>query len=95
MAWKQFVLQEHWNYIDRPSSFDKFHIRTNALFCTFLLGIQRLEDEGKIPLAHQAMIEDMLTFWTAFDSSRIEWDTLSQAISWGQKNTSVYAYGEY
>ena len=45
-----------------------FHIlysdKTNILFSTLLLGLQKMEDQGLIPLAHQAMLEDALTFWT-------------------------------
>ena len=37
--------------------------KTNVLLATFLLGIQRLEDQKILALAHQAMLEDMLEFW--------------------------------
>jgi hypothetical protein len=37
---------------------------TNKLFATLFLGIQRLEDTGRLPLAHQAMLEEMLECWT-------------------------------
>ena len=63
----------YWNHLQPDPIFtDMFHFETNNIFSTFLLGIQRLEDQGKIPLAHHAMIEDMLTFWTAMDSYVIE-----------------------
>ena len=40
---------------------------TNALFATLLLGVQRLEETGVLPQAHQAMLEDMLEDWTRGD----------------------------
>ena len=40
---------------------------TNALFATLLLGVQRLEETGVLPQAHQAMLEDMLEGWTGSD----------------------------
>lgn len=43
------------------------HSETNALFSTLLLGIQRLEETGALPLAHQAMLEDMLECWSIPD----------------------------
>ena len=46
-----------------------FGKQTNALFATFFLSLQKLEEEKYISLAHQAMFEDMLTFWTLYDSS--------------------------
>ena len=44
---------------------------TGLLFATLLLGLQRLEETGRLPLAHQAMLEDMLEGWTWGDSTRI------------------------
>ena len=41
--------------------------RTNVLFATLLLGVQRLEETGVLPQAHQAMLEDMLEGWTGRD----------------------------
>jgi len=41
---------------------------TNTLFATLLLGLQRLEDTGALPLAHQAMLEDALTCWSWRDT---------------------------
>ena len=41
----------------------------HILFATFLLTLQRLEDEKYLQLAHQAMIEDILTFWKWEDDS--------------------------
>ena len=42
---------------------------TSSLFETFFLGLQRLEDRKEIPLAHQAMFEDMLECWSGQDDS--------------------------
>ena len=42
-------------------------VATNTLFATLLLGLQRLESTGLLPLAHQAMLEDMLEGWTLTD----------------------------
>ena len=44
---------------------------TNNLFMTLFLAIQQLEEKDVLPLAHQAMFEDMLTFWTMADSRDI------------------------
>ena len=44
-----------------------FSNHTNALFVTLLLGVQRLEETGVLPQAHQAMLEDMLEGWTGRD----------------------------
>ena len=41
--------------------------KTNHLFATLLLSIQKLEEKNILPLAHQAMFEDMLTLWTYGD----------------------------
>ena len=40
----------------------------NVLFATLLLGVQRLEEVGLLPLAHQAMLEEMLECWTWGDA---------------------------
>ena len=40
---------------------------TDILFETLFLGIQRLETTGKLPLAHQSMLEDILECWTIAD----------------------------
>ena len=63
----------HWNRAqpDRYFTGHDVHEETNAFFATFLLGIQKLEDEGKLLLAHQALFEDMLECWTALDSMYI------------------------
>lgn len=45
-----------------------FPMKTNILFGTFFLALQRLEDTGVLPLAHQAMLEDVLEGWTWLDS---------------------------
>ena len=52
-----------------PSSHSEqlFSCGTNILFATLLLGVQRLEETGVLPLAHQAMLEDMLEGWTGRD----------------------------
>lgn len=44
-----------------------FRGKTNTLFATLFLGLQRLETMGVLPLAHQAMLEDMLEGWTWAD----------------------------
>lgn len=45
---------------------------TNILFATLLLGVQRLEDTETLPLAHQAMLEEMLTCWLWQDTLAID-----------------------
>ena len=45
-----------------------FQKETNPLFATLLLAVQRLEEIGVLPLAHQAMLEDMLEGWTWADA---------------------------
>ena len=40
---------------------------TNNLFMTLFLAIQQLEEKDVLPLAHQAMFEDMLTLWKVSD----------------------------
>ena len=46
-----------------------FSSDTNDMFATLLLGVQRLEETGVLPQAHQAMLEDMLEEWTWDDDS--------------------------
>ena len=46
-----------------------FSRSTNALCGTLLLGVQRLEETGVLPLAHQAMLEAMLEAWTVRDDT--------------------------
>lgn len=41
--------------------------RTNVLFATLLLGLQRLERTQGLPLAHPSMLEEMLENWTMAD----------------------------
>ena len=48
-----------------------FSTRTNVLFATLLLGVQRLEETGVLPQAHQAMLEDMLEDWTKGDAQNL------------------------
>ena len=48
----------------KPSRHHKFGLLTNKLFATLFLGIQRLEDTVRLPLAHQAMLEKMLECWS-------------------------------
>ena len=49
-----------------------FRGKTNVLFATLLLGLQRLEAMGLLPLAHYSMLEDMLEGWTWGDVRRTE-----------------------
>jgi hypothetical protein len=51
----------------KPSLHADFTFLTNSLFSTLFLGIQRLEDTAGLPLAHQAMLEEMLECWTKSD----------------------------
>ena len=44
-----------------------FSASTNKLFGTLFLGIQRLEETRVVPLAHQAMLEDILEGWSVED----------------------------
>ena len=50
--------------------------RANKLFATLLLVIQKLEEEKILDLAHQAMIEDMLTCYK-FADTKWEWSMYS------------------
>ena len=45
---------------------------TNELFGCLFLGIQRLEETGELMLAHQAMLEEILQGWTAWDDFLIQ-----------------------
>ena len=56
---------QEWHWTRRSHSL--FSSKTNGLFATLLLGVQRLEETGVLPLAHQAMLEDMLQGWTGHD----------------------------
>jgi len=55
---------KQWSRLTHSKDFSK---KTRDLFENLLLGIQRLEDRGNLPLAHQAMLEEMLEGWTVFD----------------------------
>jgi hypothetical protein len=57
---------KQWSRATHSKDFSK---KTHNLFENFLLGIQRLEDRGDIPLAHQAMLEEMLEGWTVADDN--------------------------
>ena len=46
---------------------DSIRQRTKVLFAALLLGLQRLEETGVLPLAHHSMLEDMLEGWTLMD----------------------------
>ena len=41
-----------------------FAEKTNVLFATLLLGLQRLEEMKLLPLTHLSVLEDMLEGWT-------------------------------
>ena len=58
-----------------------FSLDTNVLFATLLLGVQRLEETGVLPQAHQAMLEDMLEGWTGGDDTgrRVSYDYYSDS----------------
>ena len=56
-------LARHWT----RGSHALFLRETNVLFATLLLGVQRLEETGVLPQAHQAMLEAMLEDWTGRD----------------------------
>ena len=51
----------------KPSIHADYSPATNKLFATLFLGIQRLENTTGLPLAHQAMLEEMLLCWTHLD----------------------------
>ena len=53
-----------------------WNVYTYNLFGTFLLSIQKLEEQGVIELAHQAMIEDIFTSWTLGDEYLLELNDL-------------------
>jgi len=46
--------------------------KSNALFATLFLGLQKLEETGVIPLAHQAMFEEMLECYTYGDTKWVD-----------------------
>ena len=48
-----------------------FADETNILFAALLLGLQRLETDEILPLAHHSMLEDMLEGWTLGDNDAI------------------------
>ena len=52
---------------DRLTHERDFPGKTNKLFGSLLLAIQKLEESGRLPLAHQAMLEEMLEGWTQAD----------------------------
>ena len=45
-----------------------FREHTNTLFASLLLAVQRLEDTCLLPMAHQAMLEDIFEGWTWADA---------------------------
>ena len=49
-----------------------FSEQTNLLFVTLLLGLQRQETVGVLPLAHHSLLEDMLEGWTWADSANLK-----------------------
>ena len=53
-----------WSRSTHSKDFSK---KTHNLFANLLLGIQRLEDRGDLPLAHQAMLEEIFEGWTCAD----------------------------
>jgi hypothetical protein len=56
---KNWTRNEHLNFGEN----------TQRLFATLFLGIQRLEDTAGLPLAHQAMLEEMLECWDGLDNT--------------------------
>ena len=54
-------LKPYWNH--EAHAVGLYERDTNILFATLLLAIQKLEDDGKLCLAHQAMFEEMLGYW--------------------------------
>ena len=59
----------NWSRINHSNDFSR---DTNKLFGTFFLGLQRLEETVQIPLAHQAMFEDMLECWKIKDDYELK-----------------------
>ena len=55
---------KEWSRSTHSTLFSK---KTHDLFANLLLGIQRLEDRGYLPLADQAMVEEMLEGWKCCD----------------------------
>ena len=58
----------HWSRQSHAALFSTPY-RTNILFATLLLGLQRLETARVLPQAHYSMLEDMLEGWTYVDGS--------------------------
>jgi len=56
-----------WKY----SNHHKFGDRTNELFATLLLGLQRLNDSGIFKEADSMMLEEMLENWTFTDTMQL------------------------
>jgi hypothetical protein len=63
-AREYLIKRDKWSRSTHSKDFSK---KTRNLFANLLLGIQRLEDRGDLPLAHQAMFEEMLEGWTCTD----------------------------
>lgn len=59
--------QIHWQ---RQTHLEMFQGYTNTLFATLFLAIQRLEETANLPLADQAMLEEMLECWKLVDKYR-------------------------
>ena len=56
-------------YVRAAPTWTRVGSETNVLFGVFLLDLQRLEETGVLPLAHQAMLENMVgDCWTAVAS---------------------------
>jgi hypothetical protein len=68
-------------------SHHKFSPATKELFSTLFLGIQRLEDTAGLPLAHQAMLEEMLEGWCGYDNTRATY--LFQDTFWGSRRYTM------
>jgi len=58
---------QHWTHLCHAN----FSYKTNELFGTLLLGIQRLENTAGLSLAHKTMFEDMLECWINKDDFKI------------------------
>ena len=63
--------------------------KSNALFGTLLLAMQRLEAVGLLPLAHQAMLEEMLEGWTRCDELDLDMSPDSETSTFSRNDSDA------
>jgi hypothetical protein len=83
----------------KPSLHEDFSSATDMMFGTLFLAIHRLENTAGLPLAHQALLEDTLEFWTKRDDLEADaesdyWPYLPRRRGDLQENTSSAAWAD-